>query len=327
MMNFRMKKSFLALAATACCCLSCIEINYGIGSDLMPQNQIYTIHTITIPIEDISMEMADSLSGYSSKRITVGAVRDDTFGLTTRACALTLIPMFQDTLDLGRNPRFQSFHFSAAKDTVSFARPDQERIFQTLRVYELAEPLDASVNFDCNLPVDHLDGSITRSSVVYTGDDSLSFNFNYVYGNTIYNYTRITMDSDGAYSDYNQMSINNGLGWSRWEEPGDIATHPKLQLNGNNMSNSVSSRYLEDGSYLRLKNVTVSYTLPKKALKKMKMQDFRIFLSGDNLFTLTRFSGTDPEVRLEGTEYELAGMFSMNYPVGRVITLGVNFKF
>ena len=89
----------------------------------------------------------------------------------------------------------------------------------------------------------------------------------------------------------------------------------------------MSSRYLEDGSYLRLKNVTVSYTLPKKALKKMKMQDFRIFLSGDNLFTLTRFSGTDPEVRLEGTEYELAGMFSMNYPVGRVITLGVNFKF
>ena len=156
---------------------------------------------------------------------------------------------------------------------------------------------------------------------------SLSFNFNFVYGNDIYNYTRITMDSDGAYSDYNQMSINNGLGWSRWEEPGDIATHPKLQLNGNNMSNSVSSRYLEDGSYLRLKNVTLSYTLPKKALKKMKMQDFRIFLSGDNLFTVSKFSGTDPEVRLESTDYELAGMFSMNYPVGRVITLGVNFKF
>ena len=70
MMNFRMKKSFLALAATVCCCLSCIEINYGIGADLMPQNQIYTIHTSTIPIEDISMEMADSLSGYSTKRIT-----------------------------------------------------------------------------------------------------------------------------------------------------------------------------------------------------------------------------------------------------------------
>ena len=156
---------------------------------------------------------------------------------------------------------------------------------------------------------------------------SLSFNFNFVYGNKIYNYTRITMDSDGAYSDYNQMSIDNGLGWSRWENPGDIATHPKLQLNGNNMSNSVSSRYLEDGSYLRLKNVTLGYTLPKKVLKKMKMQDFRIFLSGDNLFTVSRFSGTDPEVRLESTDYELAGMFSMNYPVGRVITLGVNFKF
>ena len=92
-----MKKSFPALLATVFCCLSCIEINYGIGSELMPKNQIYTIRTTTVPIEDISMEMADSLSGYSNKRITVGAVRDETFGLSRRSCALTLIPMFQDT--------------------------------------------------------------------------------------------------------------------------------------------------------------------------------------------------------------------------------------
>ena len=68
------------------------------------------------------------------------------------------------------------------KDTVSFSKPDQERIFQTLNVYELAEPLDASVNFDCNLPVAHLGESVTRSSVIYTGDDSLSFNFTEEFG-------------------------------------------------------------------------------------------------------------------------------------------------
>ena len=60
-----MRKSFLALAAAALCCLSCIEINYGVGSDLIPQNQRYKIYTRTIPIENITMEMADSLSGYS----------------------------------------------------------------------------------------------------------------------------------------------------------------------------------------------------------------------------------------------------------------------
>ena len=53
-----MRKSFLALAAAALCCLSCIEINYGVGSDLIPQNQRYKIYTRTIPIENITMEMS-----------------------------------------------------------------------------------------------------------------------------------------------------------------------------------------------------------------------------------------------------------------------------
>lgn len=182
MTNFKMKKSILALAAALFCCISCIETNYGIGSNLMPGNQIYKIFTKSIPIEDISMETADSLSGYSSTRITIGAIRDDTFGLGTRSCALTLIPLFQDSLELGKNPVFESFHFAAAKDTVSVSRPNQERIFQTFNVYELAKPLDPSVNFDCNLSVEHLDKSIAKSSVIYTGDDSLSFNFTQEFG-------------------------------------------------------------------------------------------------------------------------------------------------
>lgn len=182
MTNYKMKKSILALTAAVLCCLSCVETNYRIGADLMPGNQIYKIFTETIPIEDISMEAADSLSGYSTTRITVGAIRDETFGLGKRSCALTLIPLFQDSLDLGKNPVCKSFHFAAAKDTVSVSRPDQERVFQTFNVYELAKPLDPSVNFDCNMDVDHLDRSIAKSSVVYNGDDSLSFNFSEEFG-------------------------------------------------------------------------------------------------------------------------------------------------
>ena len=168
--------------AAVFCCLSCIETNYSVGADLMPANQIYSIHIATVPIEDISMAMADSLSGYSSSRITIGAIRDSEFGLGTRSCALTLVPMFQETLDLGKNPEIKSFHFAAAKDTVSVSRPDQERIFQTFKVYELAKPLDPEVNFDCNLDVEHLDRSIANSTVFYTGDDSLSFNFTPEFG-------------------------------------------------------------------------------------------------------------------------------------------------
>ena len=159
------------------------------------------------------------------------------------------------------------------------------------------------------------------------GSFSLSVNLNYVVGNKIFNYTRVSMDTDGHYTDYNQMSIYNGLGWTRWEQPGDIATHPKPVSGGNKNSDGVSSRYLENGSFLRIKNVTLSYNFPKMLCKKLHLQDASVFVTGDNLYTLTAFSGMDPEVRLESTMYELAGMYSMNYPVGRVISLGLNLKF
>ena len=156
---------------------------------------------------------------------------------------------------------------------------------------------------------------------------SLAINLNFVYGNDIFNYTRVTMDTDGHYTDYNQMSIDNGLGWSRWKKPGDIATHPKAVSGGNKNADGISSRYLENGSFLRIKNVTLSYNVPKSFCRKLHLDDFKIFLSGDNLYTLSRFSGMDPEVRLQSTMYELAGMYSMNYPVGRTAIIGVNFKF
>jgi hypothetical protein len=156
---------------------------------------------------------------------------------------------------------------------------------------------------------------------------TLDFNFTFNYGNKIFNSTRIYVDTDGLNRNYNQMSIDNGLGWSRWEETGDNATHPKLQLNVNKNASSMSSRYLEDGSYLRLRNVTLSFDLPEKWTSAMKMSSARIYLSADNVFTLSKFSGSDPEVDLELTSYSVPGVFSMNYPVGRVYSAGVEFAF
>ena len=157
----------------------------------------------------------------------------------------------------------------------------------------------------------------------------LSVNMQYTYGNKIFNWTRRVMDSDGAYNDYNAVSLNNGLGWSRWEQPGDIATHPKPMTGGNKNANESTSRYLEDGSYLRIKNVTLSYTIPSKILKKVNLQDAKVFLSGDNLYTFTKFSGMDPEVNMAGTISSTypAGTYSYNYPVGRLFSLGVSVRF
>ena len=156
----------------------------------------------------------------------------------------------------------------------------------------------------------------------------LHLNTNFMYGNKIYNYTRQSSDGDGAYLGYNQLSITNSkLGWSRWENPGDIATHPKAQLNGNKSANQISSRFLEDGSYFRIKNLTIGYDFPMKWISKAHMTKCRVYFSADNLWTASRFSGMDPEITLETSTYSLAGMYSENYPVGRTFQGGVEISF
>lgn len=156
----------------------------------------------------------------------------------------------------------------------------------------------------------------------------IHMNSNFQYGNKIYNYTRHSSDADGAYLGYNQLSVENSpLGWKRWTQPGDNATHPKASLNGNKNANQISSRYLEDGSYFRLKNLTVGYDFPAPLIKKAHMTKCRIYFSADNLFTASKFSGMDPEITLEKTTYSLAGFYSENYPVGRTFQGGVEISF
>ncbi|MBR1678871.1 MAG: SusC/RagA family TonB-linked outer membrane protein, partial [Bacteroidales bacterium] len=156
---------------------------------------------------------------------------------------------------------------------------------------------------------------------------SLSANGNFVVGNTIYNKTRESMDHDGAYIGMNLMSIDNGLGWSRWQQPGDIATHPKPSSGRKDGAEKTSSRFLEDGSFFRLRNVTLSYNLPQRFLERIKMSGARFYVSADNLYTLTRFSGMDPEVRLDGDTYHHAGMYSQNYPIPMTVVLGIDVNF
>ena len=156
----------------------------------------------------------------------------------------------------------------------------------------------------------------------------LSVNTNFTYGNKIFNYTRLSTDADGAYVGYNQLSIDNSVqGWTRWEKKGDIATHPKAVLNGNKNSNAISSRYLEDGSYFRIKNLTVGYDFPKQLIQKAHMTRCRIYFSADNLWTATKFSGMDPEITMSTSVYNLAGMYSTNYPVGRTFQGGIEICF
>jgi hypothetical protein len=144
-----------------------------------------------------------------------------------------------------------------------------------------------------------------------------------MYGNDVYNFTRKFMDNDGHEPYYNLMEWKDG--WSRWKAPGDVATHPSIQNSA--LSTENSSRYLEDGSYLKLRNITLRYEIPANIVKKLKLQQLAVIFSGDNLLTFTNYWGQDPEVTITPSTYVMPGVSDFKYPPNKqyVFTLEVKF--
>lgn len=148
-------------------------------------------------------------------------------------------------------------------------------------------------------------------------DFDLSAMFSYSVGGKIYNYMRMEFDTDGTYTDRNQMKLKDD--WSRWQQPGDIATHPKAVYGNTSSSNSVSSRYLESASYLRFRNLTIGYNIPIKRF----IDKLRVYASGENLFVISGFSGIDPEVP-PLNEGKGTGVAASVYPQTRKFVLGLS---
>jgi len=154
---------------------------------------------------------------------------------------------------------------------------------------------------------------------------SLNAAFSYSVGNMIYHSSRQESDNDGENVSVNALVMQDG--WSRWENPGDDATHPEPVYGGNLNSNKYSSRYLEDGSYLRLRNLTLAYDLPQNIAKKIRMYNLRVTLSMDNLITFTKYSGSDPDVPLYIGSWSLPGTQAFKYPINKQFLLGLEFSF
>ena len=112
---------------------------------------------------------------------------------------------------------------------------------------------------------------------------------------------------------------------NRWTGPGSTNEHPRLTT-GATRNNSFSDYYVEDGSFVRLRNVQLGYTFPKrsKLLKKLKVQSLRFYLSGNNLLTLTRYLGFDPDI---GGGTLSAGVDYGFYPQAKTFMGGLNIKF
>ena len=110
-----------------------------------------------------------------------------------------------------------------------------------------------------------------------------------------------------------------------WTPENPNTNIPRLAGTDANNNGRLSDRYVENGSYLRLRNVQLGYTLPSALVKKAMLQNVRLFVSGQNLFTITGYSGIDPEV---GQSTSLSrGVDYGIYPQSRVITGGVSITF
>ena len=160
-------------------------------------------------------------------------------------------------------------------------------------------------------------GGITNTFAFYGVDLSFMFQFNY--GNDIYNATRL-------YATQTRSGRRNFLAEvaDRWSPTNASNTVPKQD---GYITNDVYSRFIEDGSFLRLKNVTLGYTFPRKWTEKAKISKLRVYATAQNLFCISNYSGYDPEVSTAGNNPMTPGLDWGAYPRSRVFTVGLDLQF
>ncbi len=152
-----------------------------------------------------------------------------------------------------------------------------------------------------------------NNSLSYKGFE-LSVFLQGIAGNKIYNANNI--DNTGMAAAYNQ-TIDV---LERWQGEGTSNSMPRAVFGDPNQNTRVSDRFVENGSYLRLKNITLSYTFPKQWLQKARIENARLSLSCENVATITGYSGFDPEVGINGIDQN-------RYPISRTFSVGLNFNF
>jgi hypothetical protein len=154
----------------------------------------------------------------------------------------------------------------------------------------------------------------------------LSVFFQGAYGNKIY--VQINQDIEGFYRGF---TVTQRYFDERWTGEGTSDTQPRASWTSKSNNARPSSRFLEDGSYLRLKNMQIGYTLPSEKLKTKGLSQIRLYLSGTNLFTLTRYPGLDPEMTVSNnsqSEGDRAGGIDWGtYPSATTLMFGIDITF
>ena len=243
---------------------------------------------------------------------------------------------------LGGNPEYWSGDVSRSIVGEEFGR---FYMLEYLGIFQTQEEIDTYVNSEGRMiqPLaqpgdfkfaDHDgDGQITDNDRVFMGTPQpkasvgLNLSFGYrnldlslfftgVFGNQIFNQPK------GFYGKLQRNNITQDLYENSWRQAGDDAKYPRVTATDLNNNFRYSSWYLEDGSYMKLRNVQIGYSFSDRLMEKTKvMKGLRLYVSGQNLFTFTKYTGFDPEVGFDGIEDP------RRYIPGRTLIVGLNVEF
>lgn len=160
-------------------------------------------------------------------------------------------------------------------------------------------------------------GGFTNNFTYKNWDASIFFQWSY--GNDIFNINRLEMENPGDRKQLNQFASYN----NRWSESNPTSNMPRVKAKG---ADQYSSLYVEDGSFLKLKSISLGYNFDSKLIKKAGLSAARVFFSAENIFTITGYSGSDPEVSTRHSVMTPGWDWSA-YPRAFTASLGVNVTF
>ena len=149
-----------------------------------------------------------------------------------------------------------------------------------------------------------------------------------VYGNKIFDYAESSLESFGNRGFVGVENISEQYYQNAWTPTNHSNTYARITPNDNSIQDLfASSAYIQDGSFVKLKTLTIGYTLPADLLRQISVSKVRVYVSSQNLFTVTGYKGLDPEIGQQGSNATQTGIDAGTYPSSRYFTVGLNVTF
>ncbi len=292
------------------------QLNFGLSGDLLESRLSFVLNYYDKYTRDLLLDdPVPTKTGFSSVTKNVGEISNRGIELSLNSVNINRDKfVWKTSLSISHNANKVEKLNSPISGSYVMYRVEQGQPLYSFWVYkylgvnpQTGDALFEDVDKDGKITVadkqivgnawPKFEGSL-RNTLTYKGFD-LDINVFFKSGNKLFNYTAMFLESGGTRGTTRAIQKSNV---NYWKNPGDVNVLPKpksvVNADGSFNYEGQTSRLVEDGSYIRLRDVSFGYTIPKKILSRLQLTTARIYVTGSNLFTLTKYSGPDPEVNV-----------------------------